>query len=77
MRCTECHQFHKADEDASAPDLTGYGSREWIVGMISDPTHARFYANRNDRMPSFAKKEILDAHAIGLLADWLRGGTDK
>jgi len=77
MRCTECHQFHKADEEASAPDLTGYGSREWLIGMISDPTHARFYGNRNDRMPSFVKKEILDAHAVGMLADWLRGRTDK
>ena len=73
MRCTECHQFRKTDEDASAPDLTGYGSREWLIGIINDPTHDRFYSKRNDRMPGFAKEQILDVHSIQLIADWLRG----
>ncbi len=73
MRCTECHQFRKPDEDASAPDLTGYGSREWLIGIISDPKHQRFYGRRNDRMPAFAGDQILDSQSIGLLADWLRG----
>jgi ubiquinol-cytochrome c reductase cytochrome b subunit len=73
MRCTECHQFRKPDEDASAPDLTGYGSREWLIGLISNPKHERFYGKRNDRMPAFAADQILDPQAIGLLADWLRG----
>ena len=77
IACTDCHQFHKTDPDATGPDLTGYGSREWLTGMISDPTHTRFYGKRNDRMPAFAKEQILDAHAIGLLADWLRGKSDK
>src|SRR5205823_9357932 len=36
MRCTECHQFHKPDADSTAPDLTGYGSRPWLIGMISN-----------------------------------------
>ncbi len=73
MRCTECHQFRKADEDASAPDLTGYGSHEWLVGIISNPKHARYYGSRNDRMPAFGEEKILNAHAIELLAHWLRG----
>ena len=73
MRCTECHSFRKADEDATAPDLTGWGSREWLVGIISDPSHARFYGKRNDRMPLFGKDQILDAASIDLVADWLRG----
>jgi ubiquinol-cytochrome c reductase cytochrome b subunit len=73
MRCTECHQFRKPDEDASAPDLTGYGSREWLMGILSNPRHERFYGKRNDRMPAFAADQILDPQAIGLLADWLRG----
>jgi hypothetical protein len=55
MRCTECHQFRKTDEDASAPDLTGYGSREWLIGIINDPTHDRFYGKRNDRMPGLCE----------------------
>ena len=73
MRCTECHQFHKPDEDATAPDLTGFGSREWLLAFISNPGHTRFFGKRNDRMPAFAQDKILDLHAISLLADWLRG----
>lgn len=73
MRCTECHQFHKKDEDATAPDLTGYGSREWLTSFISNPAHERFYGKRNDRMQKFGDDKVLDTQAIGLLADWLRG----
>ena len=73
MRCTECHQFHKPSEDTSGPDLTGYGSREWLIGIITNPKHERFYGKRNDRMPAFAADQILDAASLGLLADWLRG----
>lgn len=73
MRCTECHQFRKKDEDATAPDLTGYGSREWLTGILTDPRHERFYGKRNDRMPAFGTDAMLDVHAIALLVDWLRG----
>jgi ubiquinol-cytochrome c reductase cytochrome b subunit len=73
MRCTECHQFLKKDEDATAPELTGYGSREWLVEMVSNPKHARFYGKRNDRMPAFGTDKILDERAVGLIVDWLRG----
>ncbi len=73
MRCTDCHVFHKPSDDASGPDLTGYGSREWLIKFISNPAHADFYGKRNDRMPSFGADQILDEHAIGMIADWLRG----
>ena len=73
MRCTECHQFRKKDEEATAPDLTGWGSREWLIGIVTNPKHARFYGQRNDRMAPFGEDQILDASAIGLLVDWLRG----
>src|SRR5262249_49795684 len=53
-RCVSCLKFHEHGELGSAPDLTGYGSREWLVGMISDPKHERYYRDDNDRMPSFA-----------------------
>jgi ubiquinol-cytochrome c reductase cytochrome b subunit len=77
--CVQCHKFRDAGELGSAPDLTGYGSREWLVGMISNPAHERFYRDANDRMPAFAAHEgdsaenILSAKSIGLVADWLRG----
>jgi ubiquinol-cytochrome c reductase cytochrome b subunit len=73
MRCTECHQFHKPDEDATAPDLTDFGSRSWLIAFVSNPAHARFYGKRNDRMPAFGEDKVLDGHAIELIADWLRG----
>ncbi len=72
MRCTECHQFRKPDEEATAPDLTGYGSRAWLTAILVNPAHARFYGKRNDRMPAFGTDQILDEASVGLLADWLR-----
>jgi ubiquinol-cytochrome c reductase cytochrome b subunit len=72
MRCTECHQFHKADEDATAPDLTGYASRDWLVAFVSNPADARFYGKRNDRMPAFGKDGKLDQRSIEMVVDWLR-----
>jgi ubiquinol-cytochrome c reductase cytochrome b subunit len=71
--CTDCHSFGKKDPDATAPDLTGYGSRAWLLRFISNPAHPDFYGERNDRMPAFADKKILDAKQLGLLTDWLRG----
>ena len=73
IKCTSCHQFREPDEDATAPDLTGYGSRAWLVAFIGDPAHPRFYGRRNDRMPRFAAEAVLSEREIGLLADWLRG----
>jgi ubiquinol-cytochrome c reductase cytochrome b subunit len=78
-RCASCHKFHEAGELGSAPDLTGYGSREWLTGMIDDPRHKRFYREANDRMPAFAEfpsdpeKNMLSARTIALVVDWLRG----
>jgi ubiquinol-cytochrome c reductase cytochrome b subunit len=77
--CTDCHRFHDEGDLGIAPDLTGYGSREWLTGIIRDPTHERFYADRNDRMPSFAinaedpSLNLLSDREIGLIVDWLRG----
>ena len=73
MRCTECHKFNTKDEEADAPSLTGYGSREWTAALIANPAHKRFYGERNDRMPAFGAEGSLDDQAVGLLADWLRG----
>jgi ubiquinol-cytochrome c reductase cytochrome b subunit len=75
MRCTECHQFRKKDEDATAPDLTGYGSAEWLTAFIKDPAHERFYGKRNDRMPIFGADNRLDEKSIAMLVAWLRGET--
>ena len=73
MHCADCHQFHKVDEDANAPDLTGYGSHQWLTEIIANPAHAKFYGKKNDRMPAFGENKIMDPHSIDLLTKWLRG----
>jgi ubiquinol-cytochrome c reductase cytochrome b subunit len=76
--CTDCHKFRDEGDLGSAPDLTGWGSKDWLVRFITDPTHEAFYRDTNDRMPSFgksagAKKSLLTAEEIERLARWLRG----
>ncbi len=74
-----CHKFGDVGQDGLAPDLTGYGSYEWLMGFISDPGHERFYRQENDRMPSFAKdlekpaNHSLSIREISLIVDWMRG----
>ena len=72
MGCMDCHKFHDNGED-SAPDLTAYGSREWLIAFISNPEHERFYGDRNDRMPAFGEEKSLSPDEIELVTDWLRG----
>lgn len=71
--CTDCHQFRQPDEDATAPDLTGYASREWLTDFLRNPAHPRFYGTRNDRMPAYGEDQILTDAELGLVVDWLRG----
>lgn len=73
LGCTDCHQFMVKDEDATALDLTGYGSREWLIRFISNPAHPSLYGKKNDRMPRYAEDGILTEAQIGMVADWLRG----
>jgi ubiquinol-cytochrome c reductase cytochrome b subunit len=68
-RCAQCHKFHDAGAEGSAPDLTGYGSQEWLTAFVTDPAHARFYGDNNDRMPPFSG----DAASLKLIVDYLRG----
>ena len=73
INCTRCHAFYDAGrEDPVGPELTGYGSREWLIGFLNDPAHPQFYGDRNDRMPSFGVDAVLNEQDIGLIADWLR-----
>jgi ubiquinol-cytochrome c reductase cytochrome b subunit len=79
--CTECHAFHNQSKGTGAkgPDLTGYGSRDWLIGIIGNAAHKRFYGKENDRMPVYAesaadaKKNLISRQDLELLADWLGG----
>ncbi len=77
--CTDCHRFGDEGELGSAPDLTGYASREWLIAMIRNPSAERFYPeDANDRMPAFAPHEFgspdnqLTRRQLELIVDWLR-----
>ena len=80
IECTECHTYHGEGEGI---DLTGYGSREWQLAFVRDPSHERFYGKRNDRMSVFGPKYREDGELerpaqltdreIGFIVDWLRG----
>ena len=41
--CTDCHKFHAKGKLGDAPELTGYGSPEWIGGIVRNPADKRFY----------------------------------
>jgi len=78
--CTDCHKFHDLGEAGLAPDLTGYGSAEWLHAFIANPASERFYGEEgNDRMPAFAEDaehpelNLLSRREIDLLVRWLRG----
>jgi ubiquinol-cytochrome c reductase cytochrome b subunit len=79
--CTDCHKYYGDGDvgDSMGPDLTGYASRDWLVGMISNPNAERFYGENNDRMPAFAahaelaENNIISPANLDLLVDWLRG----
>jgi ubiquinol-cytochrome c reductase cytochrome b subunit len=77
-RCAGCHRFYDAGPEGAAPDLTGYGSRDWLLAFVANPAADRFYASNNDRMPAFAPHEPgspqnqLSPEVLGLLVDWLR-----
>jgi len=72
LGCADCHKIRDAGDLGLAPDLTGYGSEEWLSAMIYDPTHQRFYPESNENMPLFGATEQLDEQQIRLIVQWLR-----
>lgn len=75
MKCSDCHRYSETGAPGgegpdTGPDLTGYGSQAWLMGMISKPSHALYYGGGNDRMPDF--ESTLEPRQIELIARWLR-----
>ncbi|HLA86185.1 MAG TPA: c-type cytochrome, partial [Thermoguttaceae bacterium] len=76
--CTDCHQFGDSGQLGIAPQLNGYASREWMIGIVRNPADPRFYGAKNDRMQAYGaaddeSKNLLTDREIELLIDWLRG----
>jgi ubiquinol-cytochrome c reductase cytochrome b subunit len=78
--CFDCHvmklavdlEGNFADESPriapGAPELSGYGSAQWLREFIGNPGDKRFYSSHN-AMPAFAGS--LTEREINLIVDWL------
>jgi ubiquinol-cytochrome c reductase cytochrome b subunit len=73
LGCIECHTIRGDSHGGEAPDLTGYGSKEWLTEFVSNAGSERFYLERNDRMPAFGEGGRMTRDEISLVVDWLRG----
>jgi ubiquinol-cytochrome c reductase cytochrome b subunit len=85
--CTECHKYHTEEGSGQAPALDGWGSTDWLMGMIANPAGQGFYGHLEDKqeMPAFqpllekrlkdqpATKELPPKEVIREIARWLRG----
>ncbi len=69
--CAECHKFQDVGTDS--PELSGWGSREWMIAFVNDPSHPRFFGRDNDRMPSYGTEKSLTDREIAMVVDWIRG----
>jgi ubiquinol-cytochrome c reductase cytochrome b subunit len=72
INCVRCHAFGGVLESDEAPVLIGWGSRDWLLGLMHDPTQVQYYGADNDGMPSFGVEGSLTRAQMELLADWLR-----
>lgn len=81
--CARCHQFHGSGPTGQAPDLTGYGSRGWLIGLVASPEHVAFYGLRNDRMPQYIEdnlrpeKNRISEVQLSVVVDLLRNDWPK
>ena len=69
--CVRCHVVYGAGEQ-DGPELTGWGSRDWMMRMLANPAHPSLYGEDNDRMPAFGDDGILTDAEMGMIVDWLR-----
>lgn len=87
LSCIDCHKFGDEGDLGTAPDLTGYASRQWLIEFMANPATERFYSPDNyfkpeSMMPGFAKHletpelNKLTLRELELIADWLRKDWD-
>lgn len=74
---TGCHKFYDKGAIGSATDLTGYMSREWLIGAIANIEDPRFYGSKNDGMPVYHVAgdgdSTLTLQEVEMITDFLRG----
>ncbi|HKU39147.1 MAG TPA: cytochrome b N-terminal domain-containing protein [Polyangiales bacterium] len=68
QNCTKCHVL-RAEGEYEAPVHTGFGSREWILGMLHDPQGERYFGRTEiDDMKSMEK---LGDEKLKAVTEWL------
>jgi ubiquinol-cytochrome c reductase cytochrome b subunit len=70
--CASCHSITPGEENG-APNLSGYGSEQWLAGLMLTPGDKLYFAEDND-MPSYkGKLSDKELHAIVAYLNTLRG----
>ncbi len=79
--CIDCHKMGDQGDLGTGPDLTSYGSHDWLLEFLKNPHAERFYYSKEnydevDRlMPAYAAHADdpkLSDHQLHLLTRWLR-----
>lgn len=74
-RCTSCHLFrgHTDDDESDAPELSGWGSEDYIRAQIQNPASGVTYRKKprqKGAMPAYAG--LLSSEEVDLLVDLIR-----
>ena len=73
QQCLYCHAYN-GEGQKLAPDLTGYGSDDWLKEFIKDPGSIKFYGKQN-KMPAF--KDKLSDQQIDNVVAFLQSLSEK
>src|SRR5205085_5397 len=84
--CASCHDYNgppkeTPDRKATASDLAGFGTRDWIAGLLTDAAAPQYYGRthlKNGRMSRFVteqrnKNDPKIAEDFDTVAEWLAG----
>jgi len=73
QHCIVCHSFEGAGGN-SAPDLTAYNSKPWLIGFIQDPNAPKYYGRTKiNIMPEYD----LEKEDLSNLVDFLLAQADQ
>jgi ubiquinol-cytochrome c reductase cytochrome b subunit len=73
-RCLGCHVFEgKGSGTQAASDLSGFGSRSWIRGLLTDPRSSPYFGKvaKFDGMAEWKKSSKLTAKQLDDVADFV------
>jgi len=73
-RCLGCHVFEgKGSGTQTASDLSRFGSRSWIRGLLADPVSSSLFGKvaKFDGMAEWKKSSKLSAQQLDLVADFV------